>query len=117
MSDSEEGAPSGAAPEARPQMPIGGMVRDPREIKTNPTLTRFLRERMTAGIIGTLVAIGILRPRMANGDLGRRSWRGLFTFLLSVFAIIIVYTSVHVVQPGTVGVPVTFGRAGKPLGP
>jgi prohibitin 1 len=117
MSDSEDGTPSGAAPEARPQMPIGGMVRDPREIKTNPTLTRFLRERMTAGIIGTLVAIGVLRPRLANGELGRRSWRGLFTFVFSIFAIIIVYTSVHVVQPGTVGVPVTFGRAGKSLSP
>ena len=88
MSDSEDGAPSGAAPEARPQMPIGGMVRDPREIKAPPTLTRFLRERITGGIIGSLVAIGVVRPKLANGDLGRRSWRGLFTFLLSVFAII-----------------------------
>jgi regulator of protease activity HflC (stomatin/prohibitin superfamily) len=117
MSDSEEGAPSGAAPEARPQMPIGGMVRDPREVKTNPTLTRFLRERMTSGIIGSLVAIGVLRPKLPSGELGRRSWRGLFTFLLSVFAIVFVWTSVHIVQPGTVGVPVTFGHPGKPLSP
>jgi len=117
MSDSEGGAPAGGGPEARPQMPIGGMVRDPREVKTNPTLTRFLRERMTSGTIGSLVAIGVLRPKLASGELGRRSWRGLATFLLSIFAIVFVWTSVHIVQPGTVAVPVTFGHPGKPLGP
>ena len=117
MSDSEGGAPEAGGPEARPQMPIGGMVRDPRDVKTNPTLTRFLRERMTSGIIGSLVAIGVLRPKLPGGELGRRSWRGLFTFLLSVFAIVFVWTSVHIVQPGTVGVPVTFGHPGKPLSP
>ena len=117
MSDSEGGAPVAGGGEARPQMPIGGMVRDPREVKTNPTLKRFLRERLTAGIIGSLVAIGVLRPKLPSGELGRRSWRGLFTFLLSVFAVVFVWTSVHVVQPGTVGVPVTFGHAGKPLSP
>ena len=81
MSDSEDGTPSGAARQRAPRRPSAGMVRDPREIKTNPSLTRFLRERMTAGIIGSLVAIGVLRPSCANGELGRRSWRGLFTFL------------------------------------
>lgn len=117
MSDTEGGGPGGPGPEARPQMPIGGMYRDPREVKTNPTLTKFLRERMSAAIIGSLVAIGFVRPRTANGELGRRSWRGLVTFLLAIFAIVIVYTSVHVVQPGTVGVPVTFGHPGKALSP
>ena len=50
----EEGAAEGDSPgggtraaptsSSRPQQPIGGMVRDPREVKTNPSLTRFLRE-------------------------------------------------------------------------
>ena len=115
MGDSGKGGDEASDAAARPQMPIGGMVRDPREVKSNPSLTRFLRERMSAGIIGALVAIGVLRPRTANGDLGPRSWKGLAAFLGSIFAIVFVWTSVHVVQPGTVGVPVTFGRPGKPL--
>jgi regulator of protease activity HflC (stomatin/prohibitin superfamily) len=41
----------------------------------------------------------------------------LFIFLGTIFAIIIVWTSVHVVQPGNVAVPVTFGHSGEPLGP
>src|SRR6187397_2914168 len=102
-----------AAP--RPQQPIGGMVRDPREIKTNPSLTRFLRERMSGALVSGLVSIGILRPRTPSGELGPRSWKGLFTFLGAIFAIVFVWTSVHIVQPGTVAVPVTFGDAGKPL--
>jgi prohibitin 1 len=115
MDDSDKDAPQASGSAGRPQMPIGGMVRDPREIKTNPTLTKFLRERMTAGVIGTLVAIGFLRPRTPSGDLGPRSWKGLFAFLGSIFAIIFVWTSVHIVQPGSVAVPVTFGHSGKPL--
>jgi prohibitin 1 len=115
MDDSDKDAPEASGGTGRAQMPIGGIYRDPREIKTNPTLTKFLRERMTAGIIGTLVAIGILRPRTPSGDLGRRSWKGLSAFLGAIFAIIFVWTSVHVVQPGSVAVPVTFGHSGKPL--
>ena len=114
MEESGNGGAESSAT-ARPQMPIGGMVRDPREIKTNPSLTKFLRERITAGIIGSLVAIGVLRPRNPSGELGPRSWKGLGAFLGSIFAIVFVWTSVHVVQPGNVAVPVTFGHAGKPL--
>jgi regulator of protease activity HflC (stomatin/prohibitin superfamily) len=117
MDDSDKDAPEASGSAGRAQMPIGGIYRDPREIKTNPTLTKFLRERMTAGVIGALVAIGILRPRTPSGDLGRRSWKGLSAFLGSIFAIIFVWTSVHIVQPGTVAVPVTFGHSGKPLSP
>jgi regulator of protease activity HflC (stomatin/prohibitin superfamily) len=115
MDDSDKDAPEASGSAGRPQMPIGGIYRDPREVKTNPTLTKFLRERMTAGIIGSLVAIGVLRPRTPSGELGRRSWRGLAAFLGSIFAIVFVWTSVHIVQPGSVAVPVTFGHSGKPL--
>jgi regulator of protease activity HflC (stomatin/prohibitin superfamily) len=116
MDDSDKDAPGASEAAARPpQMPIGGMVRDPREVKTNPTLTRFLRERITLGIIGGLVAIGFLRPRNSDGTFGRRSWKGLAAFLGTIFAIVFVWTSVHIVQPGTVAVPVTVGRSGKPL--
>jgi regulator of protease activity HflC (stomatin/prohibitin superfamily) len=98
-------------------MPIGGMVRDPREVKTNPSLVKFLRERLSAAFVGALVKIGVLRPRTATGELGPRSWKGLFIFLGTIFAIVFVWTSVHVVQPGNVAVPVTFGKAGTPLDP
>src|SRR5204863_819824 len=64
-----------------------------------------------------LVAIGVMRPRNANGELGPRHWKGLFAFVGLIIAVIIVWTSVHIVQPGNVAVPVTFGHAGEPLGP
>jgi regulator of protease activity HflC (stomatin/prohibitin superfamily) len=117
MDDADKDAPEASGSGGRPQMPIGGMVRDPREIKTNPTLTKFLRERMSAGFVGALVAIGVLRPRNPSGELGPRSWKGLAAFLGTIFAIVFVWTSVHIVQPGSVAVPVTFGHSGKPLGP
>src|SRR5436190_23951812 len=66
---------------SRPQQPIGGMVRDPREVKTNPSLTRFLRERMSGALVSGLVSIGVLRPRTPSGELGPRHWKGLFAFL------------------------------------
>jgi prohibitin 1 len=121
MDDSDNDSPAGetpegAEPQARPMQPIGGMVRDPREVKTNPSLTKFLRERMSAAFVAGLVAIGVLRPRTTSGDLGPRHWKGLFAFLGTIFAVVFVWTSIHIVQPGTVAVPVTFGHAGEPLG-
>jgi regulator of protease activity HflC (stomatin/prohibitin superfamily) len=123
MVESDKGggpSSSGGAPSQPPrgaQPPIGGLVVDPRDIKTNPSLTKFLRERISGAVVSGLTAIGILRPRTANGELGPRHWKGLFIFLGTIFAIIIVWTSVHVVQPGNVAVPVTFGHSGEPLGP
>ena len=118
MDDSDKGdalGASGTTPPPSPQMPIGGMVRDPREVKTNTSLTKFLRERLSGAFVGALVKIGVLRPRTATGALGPRSWKGLSIFVGSIFLIVFVWTSVHVVQPGNVAVPVTFGQAGKPL--
>jgi regulator of protease activity HflC (stomatin/prohibitin superfamily) len=121
MDDSDNDSPAGEAPEpepapaVRPQQPIGGMVRDPREVKTNPSLTRFLRDRMSAALIAGLVGIGVLRPRTPAGELGPRHWKGLFGFIASIFVVVFIWTSVHIVQPGTVAVPVTFGHAGEPL--
>jgi regulator of protease activity HflC (stomatin/prohibitin superfamily) len=117
MSDSDKGGGPSSTAAPPNQKPIGGLVVDPREVKTNPSLTKYLRERIGAAVIGTLVAIGIMRPRNADGELGPRHWKGLFTFVGVIIAVIIVWTSVHVVQPGNVAVPVTFGHAGEPLGP
>jgi regulator of protease activity HflC (stomatin/prohibitin superfamily) len=116
MDDSDKGDALGASGTPPPaQSPIGGMVRDPREVKTNPSLTKFLRERLSGALVGALVKIGVLRPRTATGELGPRSWKGLFIFVATIFAIVFVWTSVHVVQPGNVAVPVAFGKSGKPL--
>jgi regulator of protease activity HflC (stomatin/prohibitin superfamily) len=96
------------------------MVSDPKdtaEVKTGPSLTKFLREQTISGITGALVFIGVRRPRNPDGTLGPRSWKRLFAFLGTVFAIFFVWTSVHIVQPGTVAVPVTLGHAGDPIGP
>jgi len=117
MNDSDKGGGPSSTTAPPNQKPIGGLVIDPREVKTNPSLTKYLRERIGAAVIGSLVALGIMRPRNADGELGPRHWKGLFTFIGVIIAVIIVWTSVHIVQPGNVAVPVTFGHAGEPLGP
>jgi regulator of protease activity HflC (stomatin/prohibitin superfamily) len=112
MDDSEENAPGGAA---APQPPIGGVVRDPREGRPPPSFGRYLRERTGRAITSILVAIGLKRPRNPDGTLGRRSWKGLGAFLGTIVFVILVWTSVHIVPPGNVAVPVTLGHSGKPL--
>jgi regulator of protease activity HflC (stomatin/prohibitin superfamily) len=107
--------------ESKPQgsrASIGGMVRDPRDrdVKTGPSLTAFLRDRLSAAVSASLVAVGLKRPRYDDGTLGPRSWKRLGAFLGTIFAIAFVWTSIHVVQPGTVAVPVTIGHAGPPIG-
>jgi regulator of protease activity HflC (stomatin/prohibitin superfamily) len=117
MVESDKGGGPSSSGGAPSQPPIGGLVVDPRDIKTNPSLMKFLRERISGAIVSGLTAIGILRPKNADGELGPRHWKGLFIFLGTILAVVIVWTSVHVVQPGNVAVPVTFGHSGEPLGP
>lgn len=118
--DDESGA-GAPKPEPRPQArkPIGGMVSDPRDrdVKTGPSFTAFLRDRVSTGIGGGLTFVGIRRPRNPDGTLGPRSWKRLFASIATVFVIAFVWTSIHIVQPGTVAVPVTLGHAGDPIGP
>jgi regulator of protease activity HflC (stomatin/prohibitin superfamily) len=102
-----------------PRAPIGGMVRDPRDrdVKTGPSLTAFLRDRLSTGISAALVTVGLKRPRNPDGTLGPRSWKRLGIFLGTILAVAFVWTSIHVVQPGNVAVPVTLGHSGDPIGP
>ena len=110
----------GSRPQEAPptRASIGGMVRDPRDrdVKTGPSLTAFLRDRLSTGIGATLVAVGLKRPRQEDGTLGPRSWKRLGIFLGSIVAIAFVWSSIHVVQPGNVAVPVTLGHSGDPIG-
>ncbi len=51
-----------------------------------------------------LVAVGLRRRRNASGGLEPRAWGRLAVFVGSVVAADAVWTSLHIVAPGTVGV-------------
>ena len=99
----------------RLQRPIGGIVSDRREPKTAPSFGRFLFRQIGAGISAVLIGVGVMRPRHPDGSLGPRSWKRLGTSIAVAFAIVFVWTSIHIVKPGSVAVPVTLGHSGKPL--
>jgi prohibitin 1 len=107
----------GQTTRTRPQRPIGGVVRDPHETRTNPSLMSFLFRKIGDGLTVLFITLGIMRPRNPDGTLGPRSWKRLLTTIGVAIAIVFVWTSIHIVKPGTVGVPVTLGHAGKPLSP
>ena len=97
------------------------MVRDPRDDKeskaTPPSITRYVRTRVAHAIAAFLVALGLIRPRNPDGTLGPRKWKRLGALAGVIVLVILVWTSVHIVKPGTVAVPVTLGHPGKPLRP
>ncbi len=95
--------------------PIGGMVRDPRETREAPSFGRYLRRQTGAAVEGTLVGLGVRRARTPEGDLLPRAWNRLAGTIGTIIFVLLVWTSVHIVAPGTVGVPVTLGHPGKPL--
>lgn len=63
-----------------------------------------------------LTGIGVLRPRQEDGTLGPRRWSRLVGVVGGVFAVWILSTMITIVPAGSVGVPVTLGHAGSPLG-
>jgi regulator of protease activity HflC (stomatin/prohibitin superfamily) len=101
----------------RTERPIGGVVRDPHETKTNPSLTGFVIRKIGAALTVIFVTMGIMRPRNDDGTLGPRSWKRLGATCAILVGVLFVWTSVHIVKPGTVGVPVTLGHSGAPLTP
>ena len=88
----------------RTERPIGGVVRDPHQSKTNPSFTGFLGRKIAAAFTTIFVTLGFMRPRNPDGTLGPRSWKRLATTIAVAIAIVFVWTSVHIVKPGTVGV-------------
>jgi regulator of protease activity HflC (stomatin/prohibitin superfamily) len=75
-----------------------------------------LGARLGSALAELLTFVGLRRPRREDGTLGPRSWkRGLVTAGVVVVVWLLV-TMLHVVQAGNVGVPITLGRAGSPVG-
>jgi len=62
-------------------------------------------------------ATGLKRRRSSDGGLESRRWDRLAFTAGAAIALYVLTTTVQVVAPGTVGVPVTFGRTGEQLQP
>lgn len=99
----------------RAPRPIGGVVHDPYSARQSSSFVRLVASKIGELLTITLVTLGVMRPRNPDGTLGKRSWKRLTTTIGVAIAIVFVWTSIHIVKPGTVGVPVTLGHAGAPL--
>lgn len=62
-----------------------------------------------------MVAVGLWRSRREDGSIEPRRWRRLLVIVGSLLAAWVLSTAIHIVPAGSVGVPVTLGRAGSPL--
>jgi regulator of protease activity HflC (stomatin/prohibitin superfamily) len=94
---------------------VGAVMSDSR---SGPPL-RTARSRLWQGtserLVDLLVALGIFRRRDSDGSVAPRNWRHLgMLFGLMVFGVFVL-TSVQIVAPGSVEVPVTLGHEGEPL--
>lgn len=74
------------------------------------------RARLWRFLDGILVGVGLRRPRDEDGNLGPRSWRRLSGTFGGLLVAWLLYTMIAIVPAGSVGVPVTLGHAGSPLG-
>jgi regulator of protease activity HflC (stomatin/prohibitin superfamily) len=72
--------------------------------------------RLGRALAGLFTFVGLRRPRKDDGTLGPRAWRRGLIFAGAVVVIWLLATMIHIVQAGNVGVPVTLGRAGGPVG-
>jgi prohibitin 1 len=86
------------------------MFATPRE-----SLSVRVASRVAHAVTVILTEAGIRRRRTAAGNLEPRAWGRLARVLGSLVAVFTVWTSLHVVAPGSVGVPVTLGRPAKAM--
>lgn len=75
-----------------------------------------VRQRVTGAVFRILVAVGLRRGRREDGTLDPRKWSRLLSITGALVALWLLSSAVHIVPAGTVGVPVTLGSAGSPLG-
>lgn len=98
--------------------PIGGVVRDPRADRIErPSLLRHWGRGIGRAIAAVLEFVGVRRRRTEDGTLERRDWKRLVTSSAVALGLIVIWTSIHIVDPGAVGVPVTLGHTGDPIEP
>jgi regulator of protease activity HflC (stomatin/prohibitin superfamily) len=122
MSDEDQGngdkhkAAAGARPRTEHRQPVGAVLSDPRSGPPLRTARSRLGQAIGLRLSEFLVTLGILRRRYPDGSVEPRRWKALGYTTLAFFAIVFVWTSVHVVPPGNVAVPVTLGHEGKPIG-
>ena len=74
------------------------------------------RSRLGRAFSGLLALLGLRRVRNGDGTPGPRPWKRLLFVTGTVVVVWLLATMVHVVQAGNVGVPITLGRAGAPVG-
>jgi regulator of protease activity HflC (stomatin/prohibitin superfamily) len=104
-------------PGEHPPSPVGAVLSDPRNGPiAMPARTR-LWQSFWAKVTEFCVFLGLARKKNPDGTYERREWRHLGITTASVVVIIFLWTSVHVVAPGNVAIPVTFGHEHKPIGP
>jgi regulator of protease activity HflC (stomatin/prohibitin superfamily) len=99
-----------------PPSPVGAVLSDPRSGPTIVPARTRLWHSFWAKVTELLVFLGLARKKNPDGSYERRNWRHLGFTTIGVVVIIFLWTSVHVVAPGNVAVPVTFGHEGKPIG-
>ncbi|MCB2222591.1 MAG: prohibitin family protein [Actinobacteria bacterium] len=75
-----------------------------------------IASRLGTAVRGVLVGVGLRRPRGEDGEPGPRAWGRLLGIAGGALALWLLSTCVVVVPAGSVGVPVTLGHAGSPLG-
>ena len=98
------------------QSPIGGVVRD-RRPQARGSVGGHVASRLGGSVAAGLAAVGLRRGRNDDGSLAPRRWKRIGK-IAGVFAVaLLLLTSVHIVAPGTVAVPVTLGSAGDAVGP
>jgi regulator of protease activity HflC (stomatin/prohibitin superfamily) len=67
-------------------------------------------------LAGLMTFLGLRRPRKEDGTLGPRPWKRFLLVVGLALLIWVLSTMMFVVQSGNVGVPVTLGHAGSPVG-
>jgi regulator of protease activity HflC (stomatin/prohibitin superfamily) len=86
------------------------------EEEVKATKTHRLAAAVSRSVSAVLETLGIKRKRNAQGELEPRNWKRLGAVIGTAVLVILVWTSVHIVPPGNVAVPVTLGNPGEAIG-
>ena len=111
---------SSATAPAPPGAPTPSVRADWRGLRfdeeINATKTHRLAGAISRSVSAVLIAVGLKRKRNAQGELEPRPWKRIWIEIAVVVVVVLVWTSVHIVPPGNVAVPVTLGNPGEAIG-